>query len=504
MRLLQSLAFVLAACVALPAAAIPYPVQINVTSSADSGPGTLRAAIIAGNAISGDGFPEINVLLDSNHPIVLMSPLPVITKPIMIYGEHDTPAVISGDGHYPVLNVDTSSAQTGVWLTNLVLREGVAQFGGCLRVQSRAMITIADTRFEDCLARSSTGPAQGGAIHAVGGSLTLGNSRFIDNTAHGKNATGGAIHLPGDTGISDKLTIRHSLFRGNTAVAWGENSSRSDAGAISVYSVGLTIEDSLFHDNAVLTDYDSSWGNYAGAVQASYSLVDIRRTTFSLNRGRSTGALYISGGLDEDTHKGVTLINNTFVGNLSTTSAAAINIVQADTVLRNNSFFANDCSGTNCSNNLGVGKLMYGAYPAYEFWHNIFSNDFPGPSCQLSWALGHTQAGYNVMNDTSCGALDNSQGSVVMADLHLQGYLLRNKLPAAPLRPFADSPAVDGGNPVPPNDTGPAPCPTIDGQSNPRVADGDADGAQRCDIGAFEWQHEASLFAADFEKRLWP
>ena len=64
---------------------------------------------------------------------------------------------------------------------------------------------------------------------------------------------------------------------------------------------------------------------------------------------------------------------------------------------------------------------------------------------------------------------------------------------------FAGSPVIDAGNPDAPETGTVFVCTAGDARDETRPADGDADGAPICDIGALELQREAPLFADDLE-----
>lgn len=480
---------------------------LYVTSNADHGSGTLRQAILDGNNLPAGEYPDINITLGRKDPIFLYSPLPDITKDLVfIQGTHGTPAVINGLSLYSIFRI-TSSGLLGASLSNLTIKNGYhVEAGGCLYfAASQGTISINDVWFDNCVsADGRTGAlVGGGALYAQGGTMQITNSRFTDNKVVGAaGAHGGAIQFFGNG--DDSLDIDSTRFKGNQALIVDPAGGWASGGAVNVRNAELTISDSRLRNNQALAqdpaDRPAS-GNSGGAIYSHSSRLSVYRSTFVMNESFSGGAIRASKGLGSDVHQGVILSNNTFVANSAGGTGAAVNVSQVDTTLRNNSFYANaaDMGGNNFRANHLTGTTTV---PSYHFWNNLFTDQAPGGSCFMY--LSVQSGGYNLIPDTSCG-LDGTATNVLSDAMPLQGY--RVNLDAwyrdgYPLRFFADSAALDAGNPIAPDDNNVAACPTLDGQGEPRAADGDLDGTPRCDIGAFEWQREASLFSDDFEYRL--
>ncbi|MEO8010804.1 MAG: hypothetical protein ABI650_04085 [Dokdonella sp.] len=68
---------------------------------------------------------------------------------------------------------------------------------------------------------------------------------------------------------------------------------------------------------------------------------------------------------------------------------------------------------------------------------------------------------------------------------------------------YAGARSIDGGHRVfAPGDPSPFACTSGDARDEDRPADGTGNGTSECDIGALELQHEAPLFADDFDGAL--
>lgn len=482
-----------------------YATTFYVTNSNDSGAGSLRQAITDANnsTQSGTVYVQFYSLFD---PIYLQSSMPTVTRSMEIssHGGSDTP-VIDGQGLYPIFRVDfnSSSENPSFVLSHLKLQNGHSrQGGGCLYLKDGIGFYLVEmVDFTGC---SSNGDlyydnALGGAIFGSGGTLIVFFSNFVDNFADDDGAHGGAIYFSG-IGQHNELTIKNSKFIDNTA-----KGGSSSAGAIDVGRAATTITDSIFHGNRSLDKvYNYSTGT-GGAIMANGVVsLTVRRSVFIDNKARSIGAIDMSNTIAFPMNP-VVLVNNTFVGNHASNGHGTIAAFDARVTLRNNSFFANQ-GGSGFTNNFfgqDEGNIGINLVPTYDFYNNLFTNVFAGSSCQLGGAF-EMHSDYNVIPTAECGM--SSYNNIQTTQAHPQGYRIDTQWPYAvldaPLRFFVDSPAVDAGSPLTPDDDSLLACPTKDGFGNSRVRDGDADGIARCDIGAFEWQREASLFADDFEYRL--
>lgn len=176
--------------------------DFNVTSSADSGAGSLRQAITDANAAGGG---TINITSNGQVPlqITLQSPLPVLSTAITINGSN---AFVSGNNQYRVFFVD--AANSTVALHDLSIVNGNARggtgaaggggglgAGGGLFV-SRGNVTLSDTSFQG---NAATGGA-GGSPQGKGGGGGLGGN---GGSGGGGGGGGGYFGNGGNGGIND-------------------------------------------------------------------------------------------------------------------------------------------------------------------------------------------------------------------------------------------------------------------------------------------------------------
>jgi len=135
----------------------------SVTSTADSGPGSLRQAIIEASAGG-----TINI--SASGVIMLTNPLPVIFKSLNINGPGAGNLTIDGNNLYRLFFVDAAAGSVNI--NNLTLAHGRAKGG--------------DGGF-GASGAGGGGLGAGGALFANSGSVTLSNLIFSTNAAMGGN-----------------------------------------------------------------------------------------------------------------------------------------------------------------------------------------------------------------------------------------------------------------------------------------------------------------------------
>jgi hypothetical protein len=173
----------------------------SVTTTSDSGPGSLRAAIAAANNVAGqDTIVFADPLTCETAPcntITLASRLPGITGDLIIIGPGAANLTISGSGTARIMQIETGSVNlSGITFAN---GGGGGSSGGA--ISNGGTLTVTDSVF-----LANTG-RDGGAI-LNGGTLTVRNSTFDANTAR----FGGAIYNAGE------LEVTNSTFYANTAL----------------------------------------------------------------------------------------------------------------------------------------------------------------------------------------------------------------------------------------------------------------------------------------------
>ena len=253
--------------------------QLTVTSNADNGAGSLRAAIAA--ATPGEVITFARSL--RGQTISLASPLDVNTS-VTIRGFAVGGPTISGNSSTEDFVIAPGTAVT---LSGLIIANGYAPEGGA--IDNLGNLTIRTCALVNNQAvGSALLPSAGGAIfNGTGASLTLIQSRLtgnmaIDNNPSGSTVSGGAIvNMPGGT-----VAIRTSTFIGNQALSSQGPSGRAFGGAIANTSGAISIATSNFNGNSAR---GFSLGQ-SGAINNRDGVVTIATTTFVNNQAVGTGA----------------------------------------------------------------------------------------------------------------------------------------------------------------------------------------------------------------------
>jgi predicted outer membrane repeat protein len=286
---------------------LPSQVGLTVTSLADSGPGTLRAAIQTADA--GSPSDKFTIGFSVTGTIDLQSPLADLNNSIAIQGPGATSLTVERAAGFSfasaIVTVDPgqSASLSGITITK-GNAGGIVDNGGTLTVANSAVVN------------NSVGPSlisatPGGGIYNRGasGSATL---TVIDSIVSGNTAgQGGGI----DNSLGCTLTVTGSIVSGNTA---------QDGGGI--LNIGtLTVDRSMVSGNTATGSFSgfplfhflgegggilnggtmtvsgsTLCGNAAdlggGIFSDSGSSVNVRDTVFTANSATRGGGIYFGGG----------------------------------------------------------------------------------------------------------------------------------------------------------------------------------------------------------------
>ncbi|HEY9660416.1 MAG TPA: choice-of-anchor Q domain-containing protein [Allocoleopsis sp.] len=367
---------------------------ITVTTSADSGAGSLRAAIAS--AQSGDTIQFAASL--ANQTIQLTSGQIEISagKSLTIDGSSAANLTVSGNNASRIfLLKSTSATPSNLTLKNLTLANAyTADQGGAILTEHQAKLTVENVSFNNNVADNG-----GGAIFsAFEGSLTVTGSKFVGNQAvKGNDERGaGAIAFYGP----GALTVSNSEFRDNKGI---------NGAAINSLNGKLTIQNSKFINNDT-TSATVDTGNpnptlrgYGGAIYADRAsstsepsgTIRILSSSFEGNKGRAEGgAAYfftgtqdnviiekssfkdnqvqaLSGGnagnggavtvLSNGLNQGLTISGSSFVNNTAANQGGGLWTMDAPTTITNSTFSGNTvpANSTEAYNRIGGGMALY-------------------------------------------------------------------------------------------------------------------------------------------------
>jgi hypothetical protein len=333
----------------------------TVLNVQDSGPGSLREAIVASNAAPGADLIRFAPGARDG-TIALTGGQLSITDQLTIDGPGANRLIVSGNDASRVFQIGNGVV---VSIDGLTITRGraVGQGGGILNAGA---LTLSDAVLSDSRAVGVAGvsvivDAFGGGIFNSG-TLTVRHSRFVHNQSLGADGTsaltgssalGGAITSNGNAVAPATATVSNCTFLGNQAVggAAGAGASRAGiGGAISNATGTFTVRQSTFRDNKAVGGLDNGvpggFGAGAGGAIGNVArfgdaTLNVSQSTFLDNEavGGAAGAggtaqpgrggaiaNYIFGGLPAPVTvkatasvSGSTLLGNQAVGGAGTT-----------------------------------------------------------------------------------------------------------------------------------------------------------------------------------------
>jgi hypothetical protein len=180
-----------------------------VTTTADSGSGSLRQAILNANAIAGtDTITFDPTTFATLQTITLATTLPQITSSLVISGTGATLLRVDGNDSVQVFSI--ASGAYSVTMKGLTLRRGLAAAGGAgLSNASTSPVTLVGMIFENNHAEVGSG---GGGISHQASTLRLLNCLFVGNTADA--SSGGGVSCRNGGSVVEAVNC---TFSGNTA-----------------------------------------------------------------------------------------------------------------------------------------------------------------------------------------------------------------------------------------------------------------------------------------------
>ena len=426
---------------------------IPVTNTADSGAGSLRAAIAS--ATNGDTIDATGI----SGMITLTSGELWISNSLTVLGPG--PASLAINGNYPT----TTNGVFVVWksgtvsVSGLTITNGHRSLGGGIGcVQSTLTVS-------NCIiAGNSTDTAGGGLlIDGISGSAnaTIINSILTGNTA----GAGGAIYNWGEQGFST-LTVVGSIISSNSASLGASIKNDGDpSGNAMAFITNSTISGNSGGDGG---------GLYNDGTGSTLNVVD---STLSSNSASKGGGIYQNDAFSAGTSL-VRLINTTVSGNSSSGYGGGI----ANGFIGGGANTVILISSTFSSNSAPHGANLYNVSSstnAIQIGNTILNTDGTGTNI-VTFVGGITSLGYNLCSDDGSGFLTNATDQINTNPL--LGPLQDNGGPVFTHALLAGSPAIDQGKNLSGDATDARGFPrTFDDPAIPNAAGGDG-----TDIGAFE------------------
>jgi len=287
--------------------------NFTVTTTANSGSGSLREAITLANTTPGDDQISFNLTGASTYTITLASSLPTILNvsnaitggtvgTLTINGLGATSLIISGlDNSSGIINTSRNFSVFNIATGGNLAISGVTVSGAKVTGNNGGGIYNGGTLtvFNSTISSNSTSYRGGGIYNGPSATLTVFNSTLSGNSA---NYSGGGIY----NGQSAALTVNNSTLSGNSA---GQGGGIRNSGGT------LTISNSTFSGNSA-----SNLGGGSGGGIFSGGTLTISNSTISGNSANLTGSGSARGGGIYTIGTGITftISNSTISGNSAT------------------------------------------------------------------------------------------------------------------------------------------------------------------------------------------
>lgn len=407
-----------------------------VTNLNDSGAGSLRAAILSGDAV-------VDFTVGLTGTITLASEIPIANS-VTITGSA-AGITVSGDSATRILNINAPGT-ANVVITGLTFEDGLANGDGGAILNANENLTIRDSRFVD---NRATNSGDGGAINTQG-ALLMENCVLTGNSAEGR---GGAVfaYTP-----NLDVTIRNSNFGFNTntfgrggaiylqdaanmlidGCTFSGNISGSVGGGVAldgeVGTVGI-VRNTAFAGNS------SGFAGGGLSIDGDGAEFLVQNSTFNGNTtGDLGGAIY-----EEDCTEGMTVENSTFVGNTSGGEGGALQLNSSATV-RNSTITGNTAQS-------GRGGGINFAYNTFTLESTIVADntDSVGTNEDIARSNGATINASNNLFSTDPvgdGTINGTETANLVDTDPLLGAFQNNGGPTNTRLPAANSPALNAGS----------------------------------------------------------
>lgn len=429
-----------------------------VSSTADSGAGSLREALAGASA--GD---TIRIPIPGDYNVT--SAELTVTTDVTIEGAGSTVRIV-GDGNNRVFNVTAGN----VTLSDLTVAGGglsgpVVNGGGIVNAAGTLLLRDV-TVTGNTVSNTSGGVPAGGGVFNQSGTLQIVDSRISANTAAVTPKGGGVPEGGGVANETGSVTITRSSITGNTASIAEPGGAPAGAGVESSGGT-LTILESTVSANT------NTGGSVAqgGGIAAFNTTTVIDGTTVSGNTASEAGAGTIgeAGGIFQF-RGSLALLNSTIAANSAAGEfgeAGGLEARETNVAITNSTLAANVASGPKAAG----GNLLAREKATVKPQNTIIAGGTggSGSNCSVQPESAIQSQGHNLDSLNECSF--TAAGDLVNAD-PLLAPLANNGGFTQTMALASASPAIDAADG--------AACPPTDQRGVLRPA------GAACDIGAFE------------------
>lgn len=265
---------------------LTYAANITVTSGADSGPGSLRQAVM--DAAPGDVVIFAGA---TNGTAIVLSSMITLDKDLSIVGNGMGTTIVDGGGTTRIFNI---TGEANVTLRLMTITNGMTMMSGGAIQNLDGDVLINEVMVSNSVSMATAADMGAGGIHNAG-RMDIRNSVIMGNTATQGSGSGGGI-LNRESGT---LILRRTNVMNNEANRAG--------GGIEVRGGELIIRGGTFSGNVV----NASPGN-GGAIHTGGANSSIAFATFDNNTaGQEGGAVWNAGTMRLDRN---TITNNVALG----------------------------------------------------------------------------------------------------------------------------------------------------------------------------------------------
>lgn len=469
-----------------------------VTNLNDSGPGSLRQALLDANATL--GFDTVTFAPGLTGTITLTSGEIPIVEHVNVLGPAGGGITVSGNNASRIFAIDTDtvsianlaftagrSAEGGAIhariddldLTNVTFTNNTALTGGggALYVNKGESISTLVNLFEATFTGNSAPNGMGGAMLVRGNRVDLDGVVMSGNQA---GARGGALHAivePPGTGVG-VLRVRNATVTNNqsclqlqTAACGGGGFSFAGQDLIQFWSQ-FEIDTATFSGN-VATPANNGLGGGIFLTGRRQVPLTVARSTVSGNSAAAGGGIY-----SETT---VTHIDNSTIVNNTATGAGG-GLHMAGGLIASVTIAANNAGGDGGGVYIGEPNPLFRFGPTQIRNSIIADNQTPAATPDVAILTGDQAiARYSLIRTPGTSTVVLSTGTITGQDPLLGPLQTDPFSPTATRDPLPGSPVIDTGDPAYVSNASSA-MPDVDQRYYPRVVGG------RIDMGAVEVQ----------------